>query len=149
MPVCHSHRPLRRSARRAFTLIELLLVLVILAILATTVALKVVGRKEQAQRTKALTEISNISTALSAFEIDNGRFPRTDEGLAALVQNPGLPEPKDSPSGQGWKPLLDKVPVDPWGHPYVYRCPGTNGKDFDLFSCGPSGQEGSADNIQP
>ncbi|MGD1278168.1 MAG: type II secretion system major pseudopilin GspG [Tepidisphaeraceae bacterium] len=140
MPVCDSHRPFRRSARRAFTLIELLLVLVILAILATTVALKVVGRREQAQRTAAKQDLNTINTALTAFEIDNGRFPTTEEGLAALVQNPGnLPE---------WKAVLDKIPVDPWGHPYVYRCPG-NGKDYDLLSCGPSGQEGTADNILP
>jgi len=126
MPVCDSHRPFRRSARRAFTLIELLLVLVILAILATTVALKVVGRREQAQRTAAKQDLNTINTALTAFEIDNGRFPTTEEGLAALVQNPGnLPEWSglgQNPGGSVGPPLRLPVPGQRQGlRPVVLR----------------------------
>lgn len=136
-------RPLaaRRSSAAAFTLIELLLVLVILAILAAVVVPKFTGRTEQARQGAAKADISSMKTALEAFETDNGRYPTGEEGLTALVEKPSGDLP-------GWKhSYLDKVPPDPWGHPYIYRCPGTNGKDFDLLSCGPDGHEGGGDDI--
>ena len=78
---------LRKSS--GFTLIELLLVMVILAILAAVVVPKFTGRTEQARQTKAKTDIATLKGSLSQFEIDNGRFPTTDEGLNALVNRPG------------------------------------------------------------
>ena len=124
---------------QGFTLIELLLVMVILAILASVVAMKVVGKTQEARITAARTDISTLKTALGQFEIDNGRFPTTDEGLQALLTNPGL---------DNWKhAYIDKMPVDPWGTNYVYQCPGTNGQDFDLFSDGPDKQPGTADDV--
>jgi len=128
-----------RNRRRAFTLIELLLVMVIIAILAAIVVPKFAGRKEQANEAAAKQTISNIKTALDEFEIDNGRYPTTEEGLNALVTNPG--------NLTGWKQTMPKISPDPWGNDYVYRCPGSNGKDYDLLSKGASGQEGGADNI--
>jgi len=129
-------------------LIELLLVMVIIAILAAIVVPKMTGRTEQARITRAKADISSIKTALNAFEIDNGRFPTTEEGLQALVTEPSNLQKPDSANGvTGWKQMLDKVPTDPWGHPYVYRSPGSNNQDFDLFSTGPSGTEGGSDNI--
>jgi general secretion pathway protein G len=126
--------------RSAFTLIELLLVMVIISILAAIVVPKFAGRKEQANIAKAKADISNIKTALGEFEIDNSRYPTSEEGLNALVTNPGnLPE---------WKSLLESVPQDPWTRPYIYRCPGSNGGEYDLYSTGPSGQDGNADNIK-
>jgi general secretion pathway protein G len=138
-----------RCARRrgGFTLIELLLVMVIIAILAAIVVPKMTGRTEQARITRAKADISSIKTALNAFEIDNGRYPTTEEGLQALVTRPGDLATSDSNGSTGWKQMLDKVPTDPWGHPYIYRCPGSNGQDFDLLSTGPSGVEGGTDNI--
>lgn len=120
-----------RRVRRGFTLIELLLVMVIISILAAIVVPKMVGRREQANHTAAVQQISNFKTMLSTYEIDNGKYPTTDEGLQALV-------PK----------YADAIPKDPWGNPYVYRCPGSNGADFDLLSTGASGQEGNADNVK-
>jgi general secretion pathway protein G len=130
----------RRPLRAGFTLIELLLVMVILAILAGVVINKFGGIQERARDTRAKTDIANIKNALEQFKIVNGNYPTTDEGLQALVTKPGgdLPD---------WKQCLDKLPVDPWVHPYVYRAPGSNGKDFDLFSCGPDGHEGGGDDI--
>jgi general secretion pathway protein G len=136
-----SSRMLRRRRAGAFTLIELLLVLVILAILAGIVVPKFIGRSEQAKAAAAKSDISNLKTALGTFEIDNSRFPSTEEGLQALVDKPA----GDLPN---WKHMLDKVPTDPWGHPYVYRCPGTGNKEYDLISVGPDGQEGTKDDVE-
>ena len=132
--------PIRSRPPRAFTLIELLLVLVILGILAAIIVPKFTGVSAKAQLTRAHTEISNMKVPLDRFEIDVSRYPTTEEGLGALVtQPPGLPEGK-------WQgPYLDKVPVDPWGKPYIYRFPGTNGTDYDLYSLGPDGREGGDD----
>jgi len=129
----------RRTRRNAFTLIELLLVMVIIAILAAIVVPKYAGKTEQAKQAAAKQDLSNIDTAMDVFNVDNGRYPTTEEGINALVTNPGnLPN---------WKGYLKKLPSDPWGRPYVYRCPGSNNKDYDLFSTGSSGQEGNTDNI--
>jgi len=131
----------RTAGRTAFTLIELLLVLVILAVLAAVVVPKFTNRSEQARITAAKTDISSLETALDAFEVDCGRYPTTEEGVAALIQPP--------PSVQGnWHgPYIKRgLPSDPWGNPYVYRYPGThNVNGYDLFSMGPDGREGNDD----
>jgi general secretion pathway protein G len=135
----------RRTSRglaRAFTLIELLLVLVILATLAALVVPKFTKRSEQAKTTGARTDIANIEVALDAFEIDCGRYPTSEEGIKALLDPPG--------GLTGWQgPYLKRgVPKDPWGNPYIYRCPGQhNVSGYDLYSFGPDGQEGGADDI--
>jgi general secretion pathway protein G len=136
-----AHR--RRSPLAAgFTLIELLLVMVIIAILAAVVVPRMTGKTKTAQIAAATADITNMKTALSTYEIDNGAFPTTEQGLNALVTNPS--------NLTTWKgPYVEKVPNDPWGTPYVYRCPGTNGKDFDLLSCGPDKVEGGGDDISP
>jgi len=135
----HRSTLVRQNDRGGFTLIELLLVLVIIAVLAAIVVPKLAGRREQANRSAALQQLSNFKSELETFEVDNGRYPSTAEGLGALVSNPGnLPN---------WIKLSDSIPQDPWGHPYVYRCPGNNGDSYDLLSTGPSGQEGGTDNI--
>ena len=129
-------------AARAFTLIELLLVLVILATLAALVVPKFTKRSEQAKTTGAATDIANIDVALDAFEIDSGRYPSNEEGIRALIEQPsGL---------SGWRgPYLKRgVPKDPWGNPYTYRFPGQhNVNGYDLYSFGPDGQEGGGDDI--
>src|SRR5437867_6209698 len=120
-----------------FTLIELLLVLVILAVLAAVVVPKFTSRSEQARVTAASSDVANIELALDVFEQDAGRFPSSDEGLRALVQQP--------PSVRAWRgPYIKRgVPNDPWGNPYVYHYPGQhNLNSYDLFSLGPDGHEG-------
>ena len=127
---------------RAFTLIELLLVLVILATLAALVVPTFTKRPEQAKVTAAVTDISNIELALDVFEVDCGRFPSTEEGLRALIE-----QPSNAIDWQG--PYLKRgMPKDRWGNPYLYRYPGQhNVSSYDLYSCGPDGQEGGADDI--
>lgn len=135
---------LKRALRRAFTLVELLLVLTILAILAGIVLPSMVGRGEQARVTAAKSDIHSLSTALNMFEVDNGSFPKGRTGLQSLVQKPN--------NAQNWHGpyLADKtsIPLDPWGNPYVYECPGKhNVNSFDLLSMGPDGRVGGGDDI--
>ena len=126
--------------RRGFTLIELLLVMVILAVLAAIVVPKFTARSEQARQTAAQQDISSFETALDAFEVDNGHYPSSDEGLNALVTQPS--------DATNWHQYLKKVPNDPWNHPYVYRYPGQhNTSGYDVLSAGTDGQEGTADDV--
>jgi general secretion pathway protein G len=129
-----------RIRRNAFTLIELLLVLVILAILAAVVVPKFTNRSEQARDAAAKTDIANMETALDTFEIDNGRYPATEEGLGALSS-----QPANCPNWKG--PYMKKqVANDPWGTPYVYKYPGTHTQNgYDLYSLGPDKRESEDD----
>jgi general secretion pathway protein G len=127
-------------ARAAFTLIELLCVLVILAVLAAVVVPKFTSRTEQAKSTAAKTDISVLEGAIDAFQVDTGRFPTNEESLTVLVDMP-----QNVKNWQG--PYIKKgVPSDPWGNAYVYRYPGAHhANGYDLFSMGPDGREGGDD----
>jgi general secretion pathway protein G len=128
----------KRPHRDGFTLIELMIVIVILGLLATVVVPRVLNRPEQARRMKARVDIRIIETTLGLFKTDTGRFPTTSEGLEALVSDPGI-------RGYDRDGYLDKVPIDPWGKKYVYLCPGTDGRDYDLESYAKDGEDGGAD----
>ena len=128
---------------RGFTLVEMLLVLVILAALAAVVVPKFTGRSKQAKIAAAQTEMSSLETALDAFEVDNGYYPRSgDDGLEALII-----QPNNTP---GWRgPYIKKgIPTDPWGNEYLYESPGRqNQHGYDLSSMGPDGRPGGEDDI--
>jgi general secretion pathway protein G len=129
-------------SRQGFTLVEMLLVLVILAVLAAIVIPKFSGRSQQAKITAAHSQISSIEMALDAFEVDNGFFPKGNAGLNALVEVPS--------GATNWKgPYLKKgIPLDPWGNAYIYNYPGRNNADgYDLMSIGPDGRVGGDDDI--
>jgi general secretion pathway protein G len=132
-----TYRTAKTPARRrqgAFTLVELLLVMTILAILAGIVLPKLAGRGEEARISAAKTQISTLGTALGAYEVDNGGYPRGQTGLSALMV-----KPRDAGNWHG--PYMEKdIPLDPWGHPYVYQCPGRhNPSGYDLYATGPDG----------
>ena len=136
-----------RRLARAFTLIELLLVMVILAVLAALVLPRFAGRSEEARQKAAQTQISSLfGTALDVYEADNGHYPSTSQGLNALRTKPsGAPEPRQ------WKGpyLKSDIPNDPWGNAYVYRAPGTqNATSYDLLSMGPDAREGTEDDVK-
>jgi general secretion pathway protein G len=131
-----------RARRRAgFTLVELLLVLVILGTLAAIVYPKLAGRSEQARITAAKTQIAAFSTALDAFEVDNGYYPKGRTGLEDLIT-----QPRDAVNWKG--PYLKDIPKDPWGNDYIYEYPGKhNVNGYDLYSMGPDGRENTEDDI--
>ena len=138
---------LGRLNRKAFTLVEIILVVVIIAALSAMVVPRLVGRSEQAKVSVARSDIdSNISTALKLYELDNGFFPTTAQGLQALRV-----KPSSTPVPNAWNgPYIEKDPIDPWGNPYVYVSPGTNRPDYDLSSQGkdPSSDEDDINNWQ-
>jgi general secretion pathway protein G len=131
-----------RNARRGFTLVEMLLVLVILATLAAIVYPKVMGRSEQARITAAKTQIGNFKIALDSFEVDNGYYPKGRDGLMDLVQ-----QPRDA---QNWRgPYLESIPKDPWNNDYLYEYPGKhNPNSYDISSPGPPGAQSPIGNWQ-
>jgi general secretion pathway protein G len=121
-----------------FTLIEIMVVVVILGILAALVAPNVIRRIDDAQIAKARQDIRAYETALNLFRLDNFKYPTTDQGLQALVQQPG------DTSIRNWKPggYIDGLRKDPWGNDYLYLNPGSKGKEYDLYTLGADGQEG-------
>ena len=128
----------KNQLRRAFTLVEILLVMTIIAILAALVIPKMVGRSEQARQTAAHADLSSIKTALDAFEVDNGFYPKGIQDLVTLPSN-----------AKNWHgPYLEKIPADPWGNNYNYYYPGKhNTSSYDLSSVGPDAKEGTDDDI--
>lgn len=137
----------RRMARErpgelGFTLIELLVVMVILVLLASLVAPRVMGYLGSSRTKTARVQIESLGTSLELFKLDTGRYPDAREGLNALVQRPG--------NLSNWNgPYLkkDKVPLDPWGNPYIYRYPGQRGA-FDILSLGADKKEGGQNEDQ-
>jgi general secretion pathway protein G len=123
----------RLRAQAGFTLIEIMVVVFILGLLVTLVAPKIIGRTDEARRTKALADIKGIEEAMHLFKLDNGFYPSSAEGIAALVQRPANAR-NFNPDG-----YLEKVPVDPWGNNYAYF---SDGQEFIIKSYGADGQEG-------
>ncbi|MDP3042451.1 MAG: type II secretion system major pseudopilin GspG [Candidatus Omnitrophota bacterium] len=128
--------------KEGFTLIELMLVVVIIGALVAMVMPRLTGRGEQARVAAAGADIhANIATGLKLYELDNGNFPSTAEGLSALLTKPS--------SAKNWNgPYLERKPLDPWGRDYEYKAPGEHRKtDYDLCSLGKDGTE-SADDVK-
>lgn len=128
----------RRARQGGFTLLEIMVVVVIIGLLAAVIVPQFMKQVDTASITRAKADIRGIETALNLYRLDNFRYPTTDEGLQALVTNPG------ETAAPNWKQQLRKIPVDPWNRPYHYVSPGQHG-DFDLFTYGADGQEGGED----
>lgn len=132
-----------RKTGGAFTLVEVLLVIIIIGILAGMLVARLSGRSEEARVTRARADMQGtLSLALDLFEQDVGRYPSTQEGLTALVENPGA---------AGWKGpyLKDGVRPDPWGSQYAYALDPDDPGKYTLTCAGPDKQLGSSDDIAP
>lgn len=128
------------AKNHGFTLIEVMVVVVILAILASFLVPRIISRPEEAKLLKAKQDIITIENALELYKLDNGFYPSTDQGLNALVS-----KPDSAPTPTNWKEggYLKHLDPDPWGTPYQYLNPGAH-SEIDVFSYGPSGQAGGS-----
>jgi general secretion pathway protein G len=134
------------SSRRGFTLLELMLVIMVLGVIAAITMPRLAGRSKQAAIAAARTDIDGtIAVALDLYELDNGGYPTSDQGLAALYE-----QPRSGSAANNWNgPYIKRqVGSDPWGNPYEYRSPGTHhAQDYDLWSLGPDEADGTDDDI--
>lgn len=115
---------------RGFTLLELLVVILIVGLLVGIVAPRLLGQVSKSEVTAARAQLDAVDKAIQAYRMDTGRFPPTSPGLRALVT-----APPDEPRWRG-PYMQSEIPLDPWGSVYQYRLPGTNGRDYDLYSVG-------------
>ena len=130
-------RPLPRVAR-GFTFIELVVAIAILAILATIVLPRVMGKVDDASVAKAKADVRNLTTALDLYKLDNFAYPSTDQGLEALRSKPGgQPEPANWKAGG----YIEQLPRDPWNRDYEFLSPGQHG-EIDVWSLGRDGKPG-------
>jgi len=123
-----------------FTLLEIIVVVFILSLLVAIVAPKIMGKTDDAKITEAKVQIRNFETALKMFKLDSGFYPSTEQGLDALIKKPVIGQIPNAYRDGGYLEQ-HKIPLDPWGNPYVYLSPGAHG-DFDIISFGADGKEG-------
>lgn len=137
----HPPKSVALPRQSGFTLIEIMVVVVIIGILAALVGPKLFGQVDRARKEAARSEISTIENAMKFYRLDNFAYPTAEQGIDALVNKPNDPNIKN------WNPggYLERMPVDPWGNPYVYRNPGTHG-EIDILTFGADGVEGGDGN---
>jgi len=125
--------------KKAFTLIEIMIVVIILALIASLVVPNIIGQGERAKEKLVCVQMKSLKNALDSFKVEEGRYPTTTEGLKALIQNPNPEKYKNYPKGGflGSKTL----PKDPWGNDYIYV---NNNGDIDIISLGADGKEGGS-----
>lgn len=130
----------KRHSRGGFTLIELMIVVAILGLLAYVLVPRIMERPEEARRIRAQVDIKTIESALKLYKIDNGTYPTTEQGLIALIKKPDQdPVPKNWRDG-GY--LEGAAIKDPWGNPFEYQAPGSDGRDYEIISYGYDGKQG-------
>jgi len=133
-----SLRPMQKD--RGFTLIEIIVVVFILSLLAAIITPRIIGRTDDARIAEGKVQMKNFETALKLFKLDNGFYPSAEQGLEALIQKPTVGRIPTQYREGGYLEQR-RIPLDPWGNPYIYVSPGLNG-DFDILSYGADGKEG-------
>lgn len=124
-----------------FTLIEIMVVVVVIALLGAMIGPTLFNKVRQAEETRVAQDIRAIDSALKFYRLDNYSFPSQSQGLDALME-----APQGANSWDG--PYLEDMPVDPWNNPYRYNNPGTHGKEVDIYTLGADNQEGGEDSSQ-
>ncbi len=139
-----SGRNADRRRRRAFTLVEVLVVVVIIGLLAATILPSVIGRIDEAKVVRAKADLRSLDTAVKLFKKDTGRYPTPDEGLRALIE-----QPEDVSKWRGYLEGRRSVPKDPWDNEYQYFRRSGPGPAFEIVTYGadgkPGGEEDNAD----
>ncbi len=128
------------TGSEGFTLLEIIVVVFILSLLVAIVAPKIMGRTDDAKIADAKVQIKNFETALKLYKIDSGSYPTTEQGLESLIEKPATGQIPGKYREGGYLEQK-KIPLDPWGNPYIYVSPGIHG-DFDILSYGGDGKEG-------
>jgi len=128
----------KSQKQKGFSLIEIMVVLVIIGVIVAGVGGKFLGKADESRVKQVRVDFKTIDKALSLYKLDNYKYPTSEQGLEALVERPSVdPIPKQWQDGG----YLDKLPVDPWGNPYVFITPGESGP-YDLYSLGADGRAG-------
>ena len=141
MKIRTSHSPTRSAA--AFTLIEIVITLTIIAILASGSIYLLKGQIDSAKDTRVDSDLQAIGLALQSYESRALRMPTTEQGLMALVEKPTL-----EPIPENYRAFMEELPKDPWGQPYKYRFPAQKSKKtYDIWTLGPDGQDGTDDDL--
>lgn len=131
------------NTRSAFTLVEIMMVVLIIGLLLGFAVNQIGGNLVTARETRVKADIQTLSTQLMAYESVNGFLPSSEQGIQALVQ-----QPSSAPVPRSWRQLMKEVPTDPWGREYHYTQPGRHNADgYDIFSSGPDGIPGNADDV--
>jgi general secretion pathway protein G len=129
------------SSAKGFTLIELLVVVLIIAILATYVGINVAKEPGKARVTTAIAQIKTFRQALEMYRMEQGRLPSQEQGIRALCEKPILPPVPQSYPADGYMESR-KLPLDPWGHEYVYIVPGSKSESYEIITYGADGEPG-------
>ena len=127
-----------RQRQSGFTLVEIMVVVVILAVLGALVVPKLVENVDRARVARAQSDIRAVQTALDLYRLDNFKYPTTEQGLQALVKQPNDPSITNY-RAEGYLPA---VPKDPWNNPYQYASPGADGKPYEVLTFGRDGKPG-------
>jgi general secretion pathway protein G len=133
----------KRRVRNGFTMVELMAVLIILGLLATLVVTKVASKIDQARITTTRANLKSLHAAVNQFKMDTGRFPAEDEGLLALIEQPSDVTIWE----QGGYLETTELPLDGWEHEFIYELYPESGKQFQIRSMGPDGEEGTEDDL--
>jgi general secretion pathway protein G len=132
-----------KNKQRGFTLLEVMVVIVIIGLLGSVVVQNLMGNMDTAKIQKSVQDINALETSLSMYKMDNYKYPSTEQGLEALVEETDVePLPRRFPNGG----YVKRLPDDPWGNEYQLLNPGENG-DIDIFTMGPDGEPGTEDDI--
>lgn len=143
MKISRPFVPSPQQHRSGFTLLEIMLVVMIIALLGGAAVYYMGGNIGVAQETRVRSDIHSISTQLKIYQAQNGFLPSSDQGLQALVK-----EPTSNPRPKQWRQYFEKLPSDPWGNPYHYVAPGKhNPNSFDLYSAGNDLKPNTPDDI--